>query len=92
MMEAIVRFSVKRIIGQDATTAWDKQLFETTWFEYELQVQNFPGFGQHVSFSGFLKNVPDAETIRSRESGGLSVSGTVERKVAPRYRCKLTVA
>ncbi|RZJ67957.1 MAG: hypothetical protein EOO50_03790 [Flavobacterium sp.] len=67
-MEAIVRFSYKRVIDSDSTSAWDKAVFEASWFEYRLQVQNYPDFSAFANFADFLKNAPDAEKIHSRIS------------------------
>ncbi|RZJ71925.1 hypothetical protein [Flavobacterium sp.] len=67
-MQGFVRFSLRRIIDKDSQSTWDKALFDATWFEYKLQIQNFGNFARYESFADFLKNEPNAETIHSRVS------------------------
>lgn len=67
-MEAIIRFSYKRFIDKDAISAWDKAVFEASWFEFRLQIQNFPDFRKYATFADFLKGEPTGESIHSRIS------------------------
>jgi hypothetical protein len=67
-MIGTVRFSHRRVIDFGSQSVWDKALFDATWFEYKLQVQNFVDFARYKDFADFLNNEPNAETIHSRVS------------------------
>ncbi len=67
-MQGYVRFSLRRTIDKDSQSSWDKTLFEATWFEYKLQIQNFENFARYQSFTDFLEKEPNADTIHSRVS------------------------
>lgn len=67
-MEGIIRFSYKRFIDKKAAIDWDKSVFENSYFEFRLQIQNYPNFEKYLSFSEFLKKVPDADKIHHRIS------------------------
>lgn len=67
-MEGIVRFSYARFIDVKTTFAWDKAVFENSYFEYRIQAQNYPAFDKTKPFADFLKEVPDAVRIHHRVS------------------------
>lgn len=67
-MEGIIRFSYKRFIDENSVFVWDKAVFENSYMDYKIQIQNFPEFEAFPVFADFLKNVPEAETIHHKVS------------------------
>ncbi|NMH28427.1 hypothetical protein [Flavobacterium silvaticum] len=64
----LIRFCHKRHISANDPNSWNQAAHQSSWFEYKLQVQNYPEFNPKMSFSEFLKSVPKADEIHARVS------------------------
>lgn len=60
MQTKIIQLTYRKIIDAAASRPWDKLVWESTWSEYQLQVQNFDNEKRFPLFSELLHQVPAA--------------------------------
>lgn len=69
-MKGIIQIGNPRSISQASTDAWDKAVWESTHFEYKLQVQNYPEYKQNSLYSELVKLQPKASRLSYMVSAG----------------------
>ena len=60
MQTRLIQLTYRKIIDAAAPGPWDKLVWESTWSEYQLQVQNYDKEKQFPLFSELLQQVPAA--------------------------------
>lgn len=63
MQARLIQITYRKIIDAAASGPWDKLVWESTWSEYQLQVQNFDKDKRFSLFSELLHQVPAAEKL-----------------------------
>ncbi|MCC8410283.1 hypothetical protein LJ707_15180 [Mucilaginibacter sp. UR6-1] len=71
MYNKIIRLCYRKIIDVSATKAWDRQLFDDSYAEYRIQVQNFALAHQYPLYSELLHHNPDVIRINHMVSGAV---------------------
>lgn len=59
----IIRFSYRKIIGADATGAWEQLVFDSSYQEYRMQVQYYDPQNRWKTFAAVLQHNPAAEKL-----------------------------
>lgn len=63
MSKGTIKLCYRKIIDYSSSKSWEKLVFEDSYAEYQLQVQNFDQERKFNSFSSLLKNVAEAEHL-----------------------------
>lgn len=58
-----IRLQYRKRINAQTVSSWDKWLWEDTYKEYKLQVQNFDPGGKYPMFTELLRQEPKAEKL-----------------------------
>ncbi|MBE9585922.1 hypothetical protein IM792_15805 [Mucilaginibacter sp. JRF] len=66
-----IRLCYRKIIDASATKAWDRQVFDDSYMEYRMQVQNFVQAEQYPLYSDLLQHNPDVARINHMVSGAV---------------------
>lgn len=70
-MKGIIQIGYTLKIDRNTTDAWAKAVWESTHFEYKLQVQNFAESKEFPQYSALLKVQPKAERLPHLVSAGM---------------------
>jgi len=63
MDKGTIKLCYRKIIDVNATSAWESYLFDDTYTEFLLQVQNYNANNKYASFAELLQSVPEAENL-----------------------------
>ncbi len=67
MAKGIIQICYRKIIDATSTSIWDKYVFEDTYKEFYMQVQQFDQQQKYTTFQEILKNTPTRSDSLSGE-------------------------
>lgn len=81
-MKKEITFCYRKIIGHDATKAWDRLIFDDSYMEYRMQVQNFEQHKEYPAYGELIYYVPQAKELTARVAPAITgyiqqLNGTV---------------
>jgi hypothetical protein len=63
MEKEIIKFCYRKMIDSQSTKPWEKLVFEDSYAEFRLQMQNFNEHAQYLSYGELVHYVPDAAQL-----------------------------
>ena len=63
MIKGIIKFGFIKLIDENATSLWDKYVFDDTWMEYKMQAANYNQQNNGTLFTHIVKENPAAEKM-----------------------------
>ncbi|MCD8739943.1 hypothetical protein LT679_04970 [Mucilaginibacter roseus] len=71
MYNRIIRICYRKIIDGAASKAWDRLVFDDSYTEYRMQVQNFERAAQYPLYTDLLKYNPEVIKMNHMVSGAV---------------------
>lgn len=71
MNNNVIRLCYRKIIDSTSSKPWDKLVFDDSYTEYRIQVQNFNLPDVHLSYTDLLQQHPDLIRINHMLSGAI---------------------
>lgn len=65
-MKKEITFCYRKIIGNEAVKPWDKRIFDDSYLEYRMQVQNFEKHKDYLSYGELIHYSPEAKSLNAR--------------------------
>lgn len=65
-MKKKIRFCYRKIISSGATKPWDKIVFDESYMEFRMQIQNFEMHRQYPFYGELIHHVPQAKELPAR--------------------------
>ncbi|MFT3935652.1 MAG: hypothetical protein QM726_18635 [Chitinophagaceae bacterium] len=72
MQQQIIRLCYRKIIDANATLAWDKYVFDSSYAEFLMQSQLYNQEKKYTSFADILLHVPNAEKLHFLVSAAIT--------------------
>ncbi len=66
MNKQTIKFCYRKIIDAQSAKAWEKLVFEDSYAELRLQMQNYPQHKQYPSYGELLHYAPEAAQLSAR--------------------------
>ncbi|RYE36187.1 MAG: hypothetical protein EOP42_04240 [Sphingobacteriaceae bacterium] len=63
MKKTIVKLCYRKIINAQATKPWDKLVFEDSYAEFRIQMQNYEQFRQYPAYGDLVHHAPKARQL-----------------------------